>query len=237
MGRPRGSLQSAVAAAAQAGGTLAVVVGALVTAVVVVVMPVVAVAAALAFRALAATARALVAVAMGEAVNPLAVATRAGRVVNTLALAAGTGRTVNMLATAAGTGRAVNPLATVAAAVSRVSTPVITAVVAMPTAIAHLSSRGTSSMRVIRITLPIVATAALARGRNISARSKAVGMVVPVSRRAGFPPAAQAVSDIAQAADGRAVGGKLCCGGPVVVTAAIALQRNPASHHVPAFPV
>ena len=204
-------------------------VGALVTAVVVVVMPVVAVAAALAFRALAATARALAAVAMGEAVNPLAVATRACRVVNTLATAAGTDRAVNTLgtaagtdravntlATAAGTGRAVNTLATVAAAVSRVSTPVVTAVVVMPTAIAHLTSRGTSRLRVIRITLPIVATAVPGRGRNISARSKAVGMVVPVSRRAAFPPAAEAVSDIAQAADGRAVGGKFCCGGPVV---------------------
>jgi hypothetical protein len=210
MGRPRGSLQSAVTAAAQAGGTLVVVVGALGTAVAVV-------AADLAFRALAATARALAAVAMGEAVNPLAVATRAGRVVNTLA-------------TAAGTGRAVNTLATVVATVSRVSTPVTKAVVAMPTAIAPLTSLGTSSMRVIRITLPIVATAVPVRGRNISARSKAVGMVVPVSQRAAFPPAAQAVSDIARAADGRAVGGKFCCGGPAV-------GATHASHHVPAFPV
>ena len=233
MGRPRGSLQNGVAAAAQAGGTLAVV-GALGMAVAVVVMPVVADVDALAFQALAVTARALAAVGMGEAVNPLAAATRAGRAVNTLATAAGTGRAVNTLATAAGTGRAVNTLATAAgtgravntlataagtgravntlAAVSRVSTPVITPVVAMPTAIAPL----TSSMRVIRITLPIVATAARVRGRNISARSKAVGMVVPVSRRAGFPLVAQAVSGIARAADGQAVGGKFYCGGPVV---------------------
>jgi hypothetical protein len=194
-----------VVVAARAGGTLVVVVGALGMAVV--VMPVVAVADALAFRALAAMARELAADGMGEAVNRLAAAARTGQAANTLVAALRTGQLANTLAMAAGTGLAVNTLATVA--VNRVST----AVVAMSTAIAHLTSRGISSMRVIRITLPIVATVAPVRGRNISARSKAVGTVVPVSPRVGFPPAVQVVNAIARAADVRADDGKFCCGG------------------------
>jgi hypothetical protein len=79
------------------------------------------------------------------------------------------------------------------------------AVTANPTAIAHLTNLAIRSIRrVTRITQPIAATVELARARNISARSKAVGMVVPASQRDAFPPVAERVSNIALVADGQA---------------------------------
>ena len=82
------------------------------------------------------------------------------------------------------------------------------AATANPTAIAHLTNLVIRSMwQVTRITQPIAATVELARARNISARSKAVGMVVPASQRDAFPPVAELVSNIALVADGQAVVG------------------------------
>ena len=82
------------------------------------------------------------------------------------------------------------------------------AATANPTAIAHLTNLVIRSMRrVTRITQPIAATVELARARNISARSKAVGTVVPASQRDAFPPVAELVSNIALVADGQAVVG------------------------------
>jgi hypothetical protein len=79
------------------------------------------------------------------------------------------------------------------------------AVTANPTAIAHLINLATRSMRrVTRITQPIAATVELARARNISARSKAVGMVVPANQRDAFPPVAELASSIVLVADGQA---------------------------------
>jgi hypothetical protein len=79
------------------------------------------------------------------------------------------------------------------------------AVTANPTAIAHLTNLAIRSMRrVTRITQPIAAMVELARARNISARSKAVAMVVPANQRDAFPPVAELVSSIALVADVRA---------------------------------
>lgn len=78
------------------------------------------------------------------------------------------------------------------------------AVTAIPMAIARLMHLGTRSKRFMPITQPIAATVELAHGRNISARSKAVGMVVPASRRGVSPPVAELVSSNARVADGQA---------------------------------
>jgi hypothetical protein len=121
---------------------------------------------------------------------------------------------VSMLVTAAGTG---------------VRTTVVTrnmrrrwAVMAMPTAIGHLTNHA-------RPTRIIAATAPAVRGRNINARSKPVGMGVPANRLVVFP---LAVADSgALAADGRAgagkcraAPGKYYCGGPTVG------RRDPATY-------
>lgn len=73
------------------------------------------------------------------------------------------------------------------------------AVKAMQTAIARLISRA-------QLTQIIAATVPAVHGLNINARSKPVGMDVPVSRHVAFPPV---VDSDARAAVGRAGAGKV----------------------------
>jgi hypothetical protein len=133
-----------------------------------------------AMRALVVMARVLVAVA---------VASRAANMPVTTAVAAGRANTLVTLAPAKGVRTTL---------VTRI-TRLRRAVKAMQTAIARLISRA-------RPTQITAATAAAVHGLNINARSKPVGMDVPVSRHVAFPPA---VDSDERAAVGRAGAGKV----------------------------
>jgi hypothetical protein len=143
--------------------------------------------------------------AVADAAGVRAAVVAAGRDMRGLAQAAAV-RPGNK-ATAVATGRVVSRLAT-AGVQATTATPGRRrhpAATANPTATAHLTNLVIRSMRrVTRITQPIAATVELARARNISARSKAVGMVDPASQRDAFPLVAELVSNIVLVADGQA---------------------------------
>lgn len=121
--------------------------------------------------------------------------------------------------------------------VTRALAVMVRALAAAPGVRTTLVTRSMRSQRVVKVTPTeigrlisharlirnIEATAAAVHGRNINARSKRVGMVVPASRHVAFHRAA--VDSSARAADGRADAGKYCCGGPRWWAAAI-LRRE-----------